>query len=103
VLSVVSRYFFASSAAYVTSFIPVLFALGMVANVPLIPLTYLMGASAAYSALLTHYGNAVAPVLFGAGYVDQKTWWMVGAAVNVLYVIVYMAIGLPYWKAIGLW
>lgn len=103
VLSVVARYFFASAAAYVTSFIPVLFSLGLVANVPLMALTYLMGASAAYSALLTHYGNAVAPVLFGAGYVDQKTWWMVGAAMNVLCVIVYMAIGLPYWKAIGLW
>ncbi|MDR3590694.1 MAG: DASS family sodium-coupled anion symporter [Negativicutes bacterium] len=103
VLSIVARYFFASAAAYVTSFIPVLFSLGMVANVPLLALTYMMGASAAYSALLTHYGNAAAPVLFGTGYVDQKTWWMVGTAVTVLCAVVYMTIGLPYWKWLGLW
>ncbi len=102
-LAVVSRYFFASAAAYVASFIPVMFSLGAVAKVSPVALTYLISTAAAYSALLTHYGNAAAPVLFGTGYVDQKTWWIVGAAVVVLSMIVYTTIGLPYWKLLGLW
>ena len=97
------RYFFASQAAYVSTFIPVLFTLGMLAKVPLMPLVMLLGVSSAFGSQLTHYGNAVGPVLFGADYVDQVTWWKYGTVMVVVNYIVYMAIGLPYWKMIGLW
>lgn len=103
VLSLVVRYFFASIAAYVTTFIPVMFTLGLVANVPPMLLALLLGASSAFGSLLTHYGNAVGPVLFGAGYVDQATWWRIGTVITIISGIVYMVVGVPYWKLLGLW
>jgi DASS family divalent anion:Na+ symporter len=101
-LSLVVRYFFASQAAYVSTMIPVLFTLGLLAKVPLFPLTLLLGASSTFGSQLTHYGNAVGPVLFGAGYVDQVAWWKYGTVMVLINCAVYLGVGLPYWKLIGL-
>lgn len=101
--SVAVRYFFASMAAYVTTMIPVFFTIGLVANVPIMPLAFLLSFSAAYGSLLTHYGGAAGAVLYGPGYVDQVTWWKVGAAVVAVSVIVHLLIGLPYWHMLGFW
>jgi DASS family divalent anion:Na+ symporter len=103
VVSLVVRYIFASMTAFVTAFIPVLLTLGMVAQAPPLPLALLMAYSAAFGCVLTHYGGAVGPVLFGAGYVDQATWWKIGTVVVILDIVVFIGIGLPYWKLIGLW
>lgn len=103
VISILVRYVFASMGAYVGAFIPVLFTLGLVAKVPPLPLVFLLGASSAYGCLLTHYGGAVGPVLFGTGYVPQKTWWEIGAVLVAFNFILYMTIGLGYWKLPGLW
>lgn len=102
-ISLIVRYLFASTAAYVTSFIPVLYTIGLVAKVPLMPLALLIAFSSGFGSLLTHYGGALGPVLFGTGYVEQKDWWRVGTAVVVMNCLVYMLIGLPFWKIIGLW
>ena len=102
-ISLLVRYVFASMGAYVGAFTPVLFAIGMVAQAPVMPLVLLVSASAAYGCLLTHYGGAVGPVLFGTGYVDQKTWWKVGAVLVGFNVVIYMTLGLGYWKLLGLW
>jgi DASS family divalent anion:Na+ symporter len=101
--SLIVRYLFASMAAYVTTMVPVLFTLGVVAQVPPIPLIFLICFSAGYGSLLTHYGGAAGAVLFAPGYVDQITWWKVGAVIVALSYIVNLGIGLPYWKLIGLW
>ena len=97
------RYFFASLAPYFATFIPVLFTLGVVAQVPPYALVFLLSAEAEFGCLLTHYGHAVAPVLFGAGYVDQATWWKIGTIITLFCTIVYMTVGMAYWKVLGLW
>lgn len=100
-ISIAIRYVFASTAAYATSFVPVLFSIGLAANLPLVPLVLLLGISLTWGALVTHYGGAAGPVLFGAGYVDQFTWWKVGTVVVAIHFIVTMVIGIPYWKLLG--
>jgi len=102
-ISVLVRYLFASMGAYVAAFIPVLFTVGMLAKVPIMPLFLLIAASSAYGCLLTHYGGAVGPVMFGTGYVSQKEWWTIGGIVVIFNIIVYMTIGLGFWKIIGIW
>jgi DASS family divalent anion:Na+ symporter len=97
------RYFFASLAPFCTTFIPVLFTIGLVANVPKWPLIFLMGAASEFGCLLTHYSNAVAPVLFSPGYVGQATWWKVGHIIAFICGVIYMTLGLGYWKLLGLW
>lgn len=102
-LTMVVRYFFASTIAYVVTFVPVIFTIGHVANLPGIPLLLLVAASAQIASLLTHYGNAVGPLLFGAGYVSQKRWWMTGHIIAYYSMVVYFVVGLIWWKVLGLW
>lgn len=103
IVSVLVRYVFASMGAYVAAFIPVLFTVGLLAKAPAVPLLLLMAASSAYGCLLTHYGGAVGPVMFGTGYVPQKTWWRLGAIMNVFDSVIFMTVGLFFWKILGLW
>jgi len=101
--SLAVRYLFASMAAYVASMIPVLFTIALVAKVPVLPIIFLIAFSAGYGGMLTHYGGALSPILFGTGYVDQKTWWKNGAIMAAISFAVTFILGLVYWKVIGLW
>ncbi len=101
--SIIIRYLFASQGAFVVTMTPVLLTLASVANVPALPITLLLCYAAAYASMLTHYGGALGPILFGPGYVSQKQWWTIGAVVVALSFIVDFTIGLSYWKLIGLW
>lgn len=101
--SLAIRYLFASMATFVTAMIPVLFTIVMVAGVPVYPAFFLIVFASSYGCVITHYGGALGPVLFGEGYVDQKTWWKIGAQFAFLSFVIHMSIGLPYWKLIGLW
>lgn len=103
VISVAVRYVFASTAAYGASMIPVLYTIGLVAQIPVFPLALMIAFSSAYGSLTTHYGGALGPVLYATGNVDQKPWWGIGLVTIALNIVVYFAIGLPYWKLIGLW
>jgi DASS family divalent anion:Na+ symporter len=103
ILSVVVRYVFASMAAFVATMIPVIFTIAVVTRVPALPLFFLVAFAAGYGGMLTHYGGALSPVLFGTGYVDQRTWWKMGAAVAAVSFLINFAVGLPYWKLIGIW
>jgi divalent anion:Na+ symporter, DASS family len=102
-ITIVVRYFFASTIAFVVTFMPVIFTLGAATKLPAIPLLLLCAASAQIASLMTHYGNAVGPVLFGMGYVDRATWWKVGHVVCYFSMIVFFVVGLLWWKVIGIW
>lgn len=102
-ITIVVRYFFASTIAFVVTFMPVIFTLGAAMKLPAIPLLLLCSASAQIASLPTHYGNAVGPVLFGMGYVDRATWWKIGHVVCYLCMTIFFVVGLAWWKVIGLW
>ena len=52
---------------------------------------------------LTHYGTTTSPVIFVEGYVSLRDWWRVGFYVSVLNLIIWLVIGLGWWKVLGLW
>lgn len=52
---------------------------------------------------LTHYGNGCGPVYFGAGYVSQGEWWRNGFVICTMNVVIWLTIGMAWWKVIGLY
>ncbi len=102
-LTMLIRYFFASTIAYVVTLVPVIFTLGQVFGLPAIPLLLLVAASAQLASLMTHYGNAVGPLLFGAGYVPESRWWFTGHIIAFYSMAVYFVVGLAWWSVLGLW
>lgn len=101
-LSVLVRYLFASSTAYVVSMTPVFCTVGLAAGVDPMGLALALVFSNGYGSMVTHFGAAAGPILFGSGYPDLKGWWTVGAVCAALSVIVHMTIGVAWWKMLGL-
>lgn len=101
-ISLAVRYFFVSNTAFVVSFYPVLFTLGMTTQAHPMYIALSLAFSAGYGALLTHYGNGAGVFTFSSGYVPQKTFWLLGSVMALLNVLVYFLIGIPYWKMIGI-
>jgi DASS family divalent anion:Na+ symporter len=98
-----SHYGFASLTAHTTALFPPFLAVIVAAGAP----PYLAALSLAFFSSLcagtTHYGTGPAPIYFGAGYVDQKTWWKFGLLLSFMNIIIWMGVGFPWWKVLGLW
>ncbi len=78
------RYFFASGSAYIVAMLPVFAMLANVSGAPLMLTALALLFSNSYGGMVTHYGGAAGPVIFGVGYNDIKSWWLVGAVLTIL-------------------
>jgi DASS family divalent anion:Na+ symporter len=98
-----AHYAFASITAHSTAmyipFLVVILAAGAPPYLAILALAY----SSNLSASLTHYGTTPAPIYFGAGYVKQRTWWLLGLAVSCLTIAIWTIFGLAWWKVLRLW
>jgi DASS family divalent anion:Na+ symporter len=97
------HYTFASLTAQTTALYASFLAAALAAGVPVLlaalPLAYISSLNAG----ITHYGTGSAPVFFGAGYVRQSEWWRVGFLVSVADLLIWMGVGVGWWKLIGFW
>ncbi len=98
-----SHYLFASITGHVVAMYPAFIAVAGAAGAPPMLVALSMGFFSNFFACLTHYGNGVGPIYSGAGYMSQGTWWRVGFTMSLVYLACFFGVGLPYWKAIGLW
>ena len=82
--SIIVRYFFASGSAYIVAMLPVFAMLANVSGAPLMLTALALLFSNSYGGMVTHYGGAAGPVIFGVGYNDIKSRWLVGAVLTIL-------------------
>lgn len=98
-----AHYGFASITAHATAmytpFLVVIIAAGAPPALALLSLAYFSNLNAS----LTHYGTTPAPIWFGAGYVKQRTWWMLGLLVSVPNILIWTLVGSAWWKLLGWW
>lgn len=95
------QYFFASGTARVTAlfsaFASVLVALGA----PPLYTVMMFGMLGGVGCTLTHYGSAVTPIYFNAGYVPQGTWWSIGFAISIINFILAFGLGTLWMNFLG--
>lgn len=96
-----THYFFASGTAQVAALYAVFLGVGIKLGIPAYPLALMLGFSSSLYCSLTQYGHARGPILFGSGYVTTKEWWSTGFLINLLNQIIFIVIGLAWWKMIG--
>ncbi|TCL38824.1 DASS family divalent anion:Na+ symporter [Anaerospora hongkongensis] len=98
-----AHYGFASLVAHITAMYSAFVAVAVAAGTP----PYLAALALAFMSnlcmSLTHYAAGPAPILFGAGYVEQGTWWKLGFIVSVINMIIWVGGGAIWWKVLGLW
>uniref|UniRef100_UPI002FD8DBD6 anion permease n=1 Tax=Anaerospora hongkongensis TaxID=244830 RepID=UPI002FD8DBD6 len=103
VIYMYAHYGFASLVAHITAMYAAFAAVAVAAGAP----AFLVALALAYMSnlcmSLTHYAAGPAPIYFGAGYVDQGTWWKIGFLVSVVNMIIWGGIGSFWWKLLGLW
>ncbi|RXK01212.1 anion permease [Arcobacter sp. CECT 8986] len=103
IVYVYAHYAFASLTAHITAMYAAFCAVAFAAGAP----AFLVAMSFAFMSnicmCITHYGGAPAPIIFGAGYVDQNRWWKIGFFASLINIVVWVGIGSIWWKFIGLW
>lgn len=103
VIYLYSHYFFASMSAHVTAMYAALITLGVAAGAPPFISAFVVAIASNICGCLTHFGTGPAPVYFGAGYISQKTWWIIGFGVSLLHIVIWLGIGGAWWKVLGYW
>ncbi len=98
-----SHYFFASITAHVTSMYAPFMAVSIAVGAPPMLAALSLGFLSALFGGLTHYSSGQAPVMFSAKYVELKDWWVVGALLGVVYIVIWMGIGPYWWTWLGLY
>lgn len=102
-LAILPHYFFVSYTGYVVAFSPLIFSFVAATDVPKFPAFFVMAFLMIISCCLTHYGNALGPLLMEKGYNDKRLWWGIGTLITVLHAVLYLTVGVAYWRLIGLW
>ena len=97
-----SNYFFASKAARASAMYPAFLSVAVSLGTPPMYAALVLAFLVNLSGCLTHYSTAVAPIYFGAGYVDAFTWCRLGFILGLTYLFVWMAIGGWWWQILGL-
>ena len=103
VIYIFSHYCFASVTARISAMYAAFVAVAAACGAPALMVAVAFGIFANLPISLTHYGNGAAPVYFGAGYVSQSEWWRNGFIICVINTIVWLTIGMAWWKLIGLY
>jgi DASS family divalent anion:Na+ symporter len=98
-----AHYGFASITAHATAmytpFLVVIIAAGAPPALAILSMAYFSNLSAG----LTNYGTTPAPIYFGAGYVKQRTWWLLGLLASVLNILIWVVVGFSWWKLLRWW
>ncbi|MBA3512800.1 MAG: DASS family sodium-coupled anion symporter, partial [Pyrinomonadaceae bacterium] len=98
-----AHYGFASITAHATAmyipFLTVILATGAPPYLAVLSLAYFSNLDAS----LTHYGTTPAPIYFGAGYVTQRRWWLLGLLASLVNIPIWVIFGFSWWKVLRLW
>lgn len=100
---VYSHYAFASVSAHIGAMYAAFLAVAVAVGTPPLLAAISFAALSNIMIPLTHYGGGAAPILYGAGYVPQGTWWKLGFIIVTVNLVIWLGIGSFWWHIIGLW
>ena len=100
---VYSHYVFASVSAHIGAMYAAFLAVAVAVGTPPLLAAISFAALSNIMIPLTHYGGGAAPILYGAGYVPQGTWWKLGFIIVTVNLVIWLGIGSLWWHVIGLW
>jgi DASS family divalent anion:Na+ symporter len=97
-----THYFFAGNSSHASAMYVPFLGIAVAVGAPPVMTALALGYISSLMACLTHYGTAPGPIFFGSGNVPLRTWWRLGLAISVVHIVIWLAAGIPWWKAIGL-
>lgn len=96
-----THYFFASTTAHITAMFAAFYGVGLALGAP--PLLYALILASAGNIMmsLTHYATGTAPVIFSSGFATLGEWWKAGFVMSIVNSLLWLVVGLVWWKLLG--
>lgn len=98
-----SMYGFSMLTGHISAMVGAFLLIAVAADAP----PFLMVAMLAYFSTLcgclTHYSTGPVVIYFGLGYHTVPDWFRVGFLVSLFHMVIWLGIGLPWWKLLGWW
>ena len=92
-----THYLFASVTAHTTAMLPVMLTVGStIPGMPMEAFALMLALTLGLMGILTPYGTGPSPVYFGSGYLPAGDYWRLGAIFGVIYIVVFLVIGVPF-------
>jgi L-tartrate/succinate antiporter len=96
-----THYMFASVTAHVTAVLPVMLAVGStIPGMPMQQYSLLLCLTLGIMGIITPFATGPSPVYYGSGYLPSKDYWRLGAIFGVIFLAVFLVIGVPWVMAI---
>jgi len=93
----VAHYVFASVDAYTTALLPVILLTGAaIPGIPIKEFALLLCIELGIMGVITPFADAASPVYANSGYLPAKDYWRLGAIFGAIFLLVFLAIGVPW-------
>ena len=97
------HYAFAGQTAHVVALYSPFLTVAVAAGAPPLVAALLLGFFSNLNSTLTHYSDGAAPIYYGSGYIEQRAWWRIGFYLSDFHLVLWLGVGLPWWKVLGIW
>ncbi|CDS10172.1 hypothetical protein LRAMOSA02849 [Lichtheimia ramosa] len=96
-----TTFMFSSLSAHTVAFVGTFLDAGVALGANPMVLTVLLAYFGALGGCMTNYSTGMAAMYFAPGYVSRSKWFMIGFQLAAFYIVVYMTIGMGWWKILG--
>ena len=98
-----SMYSFSMLTGHITAMVAAFLALAIAAGAPPMLMVALLAYFSNLCGCLTNYSTGPVVIYSGFGYVPVARWFKIGFIVSLFHLVVWLGVGLPYWKLLGWW
>jgi DASS family divalent anion:Na+ symporter len=98
-----SMYAFSMLTAHISAMVAAFFAVALAAGAPPMLTVGLFAYFSCLCACTTNYSTGPVIIYFGLGYVQAPAWFRVGAVISIFHIVVWLGVGMAWWKLIGWW
>jgi DASS family divalent anion:Na+ symporter len=98
-----SMYAFSMLTAHISAFAGAFFVIALAAGSPALVMVPLFAYFSNLCGSTTNYSTGPVIIYFGLGYVSPRRWLRTALVVSLFHVLLWIAVGLGWWKALGWW
>jgi len=99
----VAHYVFASVDAYTTALLPVILVTGAaIPGLPVKEFALLLCMELGIMGIITPFADAASPIYANSGYLPAKDYWRLGSIFGAIFLIFFLAVGVP-WASLLWW
>jgi len=98
-----SMYMFSMLTAHIAAMVAAFLALSYGAGAPAMLTVALLAYFSNLCACTTYYSSGPIVIYFGLGYVSSGKWFSTGFLISLFHMVIWLGIGMMWWKFLGWW